>query len=221
LIYCLIVVLFVTLLAYASEMLRAVFLSPDSIREWVLHYGKLAPVVLFLLQIAQVLIAPLNNFIINAVGGYLFGPYLGFVLNYSGWIMGAIIVFWFSRLFGRGFVSFFVNKTTLKKYDSLLLKSQFLVFLLFLLPGPPDDFLVYVIGMSRSISFKNFLIMILIGKIPGKLATSYFGAGVAEHKLYGAFIYGAFVAVSLVVFALKPELWRMWKPKIKTEAKNS
>jgi len=211
--YIALICVFAWFTVYAGEILRTVFLSPESVRTWVLQYGARAPVALFVLQIAQVLIAPLNNFLINLVGGYLFGPYLGFTLNFFGWIVGAIVVFWFSRLFGRQFVDFFVKKETLDHYDDIISRSQYLVFLLFLLPGPPDDFLVYGVGLSRSVSFKTFLLMVTIGKIPGKLATSYLGAGVAEHSYFGAILYGAFIAVSIVVFILKPELWQVWKKK--------
>src|SRR3989338_7941361 len=142
--------LFVFVIFYFRAFAAAIFTSPEAVRDWVLGYGAFAPFALFLLQIAQVIIAPLNDFLINFAGGYLFGPYLGFLYNYFGWIIGAIIVFWIARLFGRGFLNLFISKEKFLKYDEVVSRSAGIIFLLFLLPGPPDDLLVYLIGFSRS-----------------------------------------------------------------------
>lgn len=194
---------------YFGESLKGVFTSSDAIRDWVMQYGVFAPLALFLLQVAQVIIAPLNNFLINFAGGYIFGPYMGFVYNYFGWILGAIIVFWFTRYFGRRFVNLFISPEKLEGFDKVIEKGTYIIFLLLLLPGAPDDFLVYVIGLSKSIKFKRFLWMILIGKIPGKIATSFLGAGVAEHSTLSVGLYALFIVLSIVVFIKKPELWRL------------
>jgi len=194
---------------YFGESLKAIFTSADAIRNWVMQYGALAPLALFLLQVAQVIIAPLNNFLINFAGGYIFGPYMGFIYNYFGWVVGAIIVFWFTRYFGRRFVNLFISQEKLIGFDKIVEKGTYIIFLLLLLPGAPDDFLVYIIGLSKTIKFRTFMWMILIGKIPGKIATSFLGAGVADHSSVSIGIYALFVVVSIAVFLKKPELWRL------------
>ncbi len=211
--YLSVFVLFVVSIIYFSEVFAMLLLSPEDVRDWVLSYGTLAPLVFFLLQIAQVIIAPLNNFVINFAGGYLFGPVFGFVLNYTGWITGAIVTFWLSRTFGRKFVNFFISEKKLCEFDALAEKGAYIFFMLFLLPGPPDDFLVYFIGLSCSIKFKTFLWMVLIGKIPGTVATSFLGAGVAEHNFFSVGIYAVFIFSAVIVFWKKPELWQIWKKK--------
>ncbi|MDZ4221334.1 MAG: TVP38/TMEM64 family protein [Patescibacteria group bacterium] len=197
---------FVWLMVYFGTAFASIFTSPDAVRAWVLQFGRAAPLALFLLQVAQVIIAPINNFLINLAGGYIFGPWMGFAYNYTGWITGAILVFWLSRYFGRGFMRLFFKEEKLRRYDVLLQKGTPILFILFLLPGPPDDLLVYGIGLARTIRFRTFLWMILIGKIPGKLATSFLGAGVADHNMLSFAIYGVFIAASLIVLWLKPEL---------------
>jgi len=186
-----------------------IFSSSDSARDWVLGYGVYAPLALFLLQIAQVIIAPLNNFIINLAGGYIFGPYFGFLYNYFGWVSGAIIVFFLARRVGRKFVDFFVSQEKLAKFDQAVEKGSYFIFALFLMPGIPDDFLVYLVALSKKISFKTFLWMIMIGKIPGKLATSFLGAGIAEKDIVSILIFVVFSIVSVVIFYKKPELWHI------------
>jgi len=210
-IYVLTFALLVWAVIYFGEFFRAIFTSSDAVRDWVLQYGKLAPLALFLLQVAQVIVAPLNNFLINFAGGYIFGPYMGFLYNYFGWVLGAIIVFWFTRYFGRRFVNLFISQDKLKGFDKIVERGTYIIFLLLLLPGAPDDFLVYVIGLSKTIKFKTFLWMILIGKIPGKIATSFLGAGVAEQSMFSIGLYVLFIVVSVAVFLKKPELWHLGK----------
>jgi uncharacterized membrane protein YdjX (TVP38/TMEM64 family) len=209
--YLLALALFVWLVIYFGEIFKSIFTSPEAVREWILQFDKAAPLALFLLQVAQVIVAPLNNFLINLAGGYIFGPWVGFIYNYTGWIVGAIIVFWFSRYFGRRFVNLFISESKLDGYDKLLGKGTYIIFMLLLLPGAPDDFLVYLIGLSKSIKFRTFLWMIIIGKVPGKIATSFLGAGVEDRNLTSIGVFTVFIIVSLVVFWRKPELWRLGK----------
>jgi len=211
--YAIVFALVIGLVIYFSESLKAIFTSSDAIREWVLSYGVFAPLALFLLQVGQVIIAPLNNFLINFAGGYIFGPYMGFLYNYFGWITGAIIVFWLCRIFGRKFVGVFISQEKLEGFDEIMEKGVGIIFLLFILPVAPDDLLVYVVGLSKTIKFRTFLWIILVGKIPGKLATSFLGAGVADHSNMSIIMYALFIIISVIVFWKKPELWRIGKKK--------
>ena len=207
--YVLALALFVWAIIFFGELFKTIFTSPEAVREWVFQFDKGAPLALFLLQVAQVIIAPLNNFFINLAGGYIFGPWVGFLYNYFGWVAGAIIVFWLARYFGRRFVNLFIAQDKLEGYDKIVGKGTYIIFMLLLLPGAPDDFLVYLIGLSKSIRFRTFLWMILIGKIPGKIATSFLGTGVADHNTTSIAIFAVFIIVSLVVFWKKPELWKI------------
>lgn len=186
---------------YFGEYLAAVFDSPESVRAWVLDFGRAAPLAFFGLQVVQVLLAPLNDFVINLAGGFLFGPWLGFALNYAGWILGAAVVFLLSRTVGVRFVRLFVREERLAQYDRLLSRGRYVLFALFLLPGPPDDLLVYLAGLSRSISFRTFLWMVVVSKIPGKLVTSFMGSDVARLSVssLSVFLYVVFIVGSLLV----------------------
>jgi len=215
--YVILLVLTVAAIIYFRNVLLIFFSSPESVRDWVFQYGPFAPVALLLLQIVQVVVAPLSNFFINFAGGYIFGPWEGFLYNYVGWIIGAILVFFFSRHIGRSIVQFFIPETRLADFDMLMARGKYILFILFLLPGPPDDFLVYCLGISGSISFRTFLWMIVIGKIPGKITTSFLGAGVAEHSFISVGVFVVFIIGAVIVFWRRPELWRIWEhDKLKT-----
>ena len=212
-IYALIFIVVILVLVYFGHYFKAIFASADSIREWVLQFGVWAPAAALALEAGQVIIAPLNNFFTNFAAGYIFGPWLGTLYSYVGWIVGAIAVFWFCRIFGRGFVSLFIKEDKLHRFDAVMARGQYVIFMLLLLPGPPDDFIVYLIGLTKGMSWRAFLWMILASKLPGKLATAFLGAGVAEHSTIAFIIYAVFIIASGLVYWLKPGLWQLWHKK--------
>lgn len=212
-IYALVAAAFIVLIVYGANFFRTIFNSAEAIRLWVKQFGIWAPLALTALEAAQVVIAPLNNFFTNFAAGYLYGPWLGTLYSYVGWIAGAVIVFWFCRLFGRRFVIFFVSAEKLRRFDEIVGRGEYVLFMLFLLPGPPDDLLVYLVGLSGAISFRTFFWMILITKLPGKLATAWLGAGVAGRNLAAGLIYAVFILGSLVIYWRRPDLWQVWKKK--------
>lgn len=211
--YAIIFIAIVLLLGYFGHYFKDIFTSATAIQVWVLQWGSLAPIATIVVESAQVIIAPLNNFITNFAAGYIFGPYLGALYSCVGWIMGAIVVFWFCRLFGRSFVGWFFTEEKLAKFDVLVNQSHFVIFMLFLLPGPPDDLLVYLLGLSKGMSFRRFLLIILVSKFPGKLATAYLGAGLANHSQFFFGIYIMSVLVSLLIYWRNPQLWQLWREK--------
>ena len=59
--------------------------DPETIRAYVLGFGALAPAAFVLIQIVQVLLAPVPGHALAVAGGYLFGPWLGAAYSLSGW----------------------------------------------------------------------------------------------------------------------------------------
>jgi len=203
----------ILMLVYFGHYFKDIFTSSDSIRDWVLQFGVWASVATVALEAAQVIIAPLNNFFTNFAAGYIFGPWLGTLYSYVGWIIGAIVVFWFCRIFGRSFINLFIKEEKLRKFDVIINQGQYVIFMLLLLPGPPDDLIVYLVGLSTGMSFRTFLWMILASKFPGKLATAFLGAGVADHSKIAFIVYGVFILASGLVYWLKPRFWQVWHEK--------
>lgn len=209
--------LFVWALFYFGEYFSVAFGSPEAVRSWARGFGVYSPLAFFGLQVVQVLVAPLNDFIINLAGGFLFGPWLGFAINYAGWIIGACIVFLLSRSVGVPFVRSFIHEKKIEQYNRVVARGQYIIFMLFLLPGPPDDILVYLVGLSQSIRFRTFLWMVLVSKVPGKLVTSFMGSDVSnlDVSAFSIFLYVVFIVGSLIVVVWHKsellKLWRIWK----------
>lgn len=176
--------------------------------------GPLAFIGFIFLQIAQVVVAPIPGEVTGLLGGYLYGPALGVILSTFGLTIGSYIAFALSRNFGRPFVEKFVDAATMKRYDYLLHhKGAFLVFLLFLIPGIPKDYLCYILGLGH-LSTMEFLVIGGTGRLFGTILLTM-GGSYIRYRQYGRFSILVGVALVVVFVAMayrdKLETWfRIW-----------
>lgn len=157
------------------------FLVPESIfgreaiQSFILKFGVFSVLALILLQILQVLIPPLDHNVIQFIGGFIFGPWIGFLYNYIGRILGSIIAFLIAQKYGRQFMEKVIPEDDIKKYDKVWSKSLLPIFLGYWLPFFPDDIVSYLAGTSK-VKFRIFMIMLLLGHPVGVLGTSLAGS---------------------------------------------
>lgn len=142
------------------------FTSVESLRAYVASFGVLAPIILALIQMMQVILPVLPGFMGSIVGALLFGAAGGFWVNYIGISAGSIAAYWLARCFGIKLVN---KMIPVKKYETFIervnrSKSYTLVlFLAILLPLAPDDFFCYFSGMIK-MSSKKFTTIIIAAK---------------------------------------------------------
>jgi uncharacterized membrane protein YdjX (TVP38/TMEM64 family) len=136
----------------------------------ILHsFGPYSPLAYILLQIIQIIIAPIPGGAIEFLGGYLFGVTSGFFYSMIGLILGSWMAFSLARIFEKLAVEKFVSPKTIKKFDYLVgHEGTILSFLLFLIPGFPKDALCYLLGLTP-MHTGIFLIISTIGRVPGTL----------------------------------------------------
>ena len=105
----------------------------------------------------------------------------GTVYSFLGTLLGTLIVFFATRLFGYSLVKAVVPAGKLQKFERLLTgrTSDITVFLLFLIPGIPKDTLVYVSGLTPIKPLK-FLPICLIARLPALWGSAYIGANLQE-----------------------------------------
>jgi uncharacterized membrane protein YdjX (TVP38/TMEM64 family) len=168
------------LLLYLAKPLILLFKNDETLKEFVLSYGSLAPLVFIALQVVQVLLSPLPGQVTAFVAGYLFGWWQGTLYTMLGLVAGSLVAFFLARKFGRPFVEKVVDKPILEKFDYLSThKGPFALFMLFLLPALPDDALCFIAGLSI-LPMRHFLAIALLGRLPGMLMLSLVGSGVAQ-----------------------------------------
>ena len=160
------------------------FMDRQRILDFLDTLGPIAVLGFICLQAAQVVAAPVPGEVTGLIGGYLYGPALGIIFSTIGLTIGSMIAFTLSRIFGRPFVDKFVSRKTMDKYDYLLHhKGAFLVFLLFLIPGVPKDFLCYILGLGHLTS-KEFFAISTIGRFAGTVLLTLGGSYIRHHQYY-------------------------------------
>lgn len=152
-----------------------IFKSQDALIDYVSSYGVLGPIVFIFIQILQVVIPIIPGGASCFAGALAFGGVFGFLYNYIGLCIGSICSYFLAKKYGIKIIRFFFKEETLNKYLKYLKSKKFnKIFTLgILLPGAPDDLLCYISGIS-SISFKKFLIIIILCKPLTLLFYSFF-----------------------------------------------
>src|SRR3989344_8596399 len=137
-------------------------------KERIEIFGVLAPLAFILIQALQVVITPISHYSIGVIGGFLYGPYLGGLFNWTGRMIGHVIAFFIARSLGRKVAEKFVKKETLDKYDRYISNKSLILFILYFLPLFPDDELSYLAGLSK-MKFRMFFLANFFGHVGGSL----------------------------------------------------
>lgn len=177
------------------------FIDKERILRFLNFFGPFSFIGFILLQALQVVVSPIPGEVTGLLGGYLYGPVLGVILSTIGLTLGSYIAFSLSRTFGRPFVERFVDRNTMARFDYLLHhKAAFLVFLLFLIPVFPKDYLCYILGLGH-LTTVEFLIIGGVGRLFGTILLTL-GGNYIKHHQYGRFSILAGVAIIVVLVAL-------------------
>ena len=158
------------------------FITDHQLKKVILSYGSYSPLAYILIQIVQVVIAPIPGGAIEFIGGYLFGAKIGFIYSMIGLFIGSWIAFSLARIFEKLAVEKFVSAETRKKFDYLIgHEGVILSFLLFLIPGFPKDALCYILGLTP-MHLGIFLFISTVGRVPGTLMACLQGGKAFDHQ---------------------------------------
>ncbi len=181
--------------------------DPGVLTALVRDAGPAAPLVFFLLQVVQVIVAPIPAPAVALMGGFLFGPFVGSLLSIAGVAAGSALAFWLARRFGRVAVERFVPAGAIARFDALTARRGAVgLFLAFLVPGFPDDALCFVGGLT-TIPLRRLVAIAVLGRTPTVIALSLVGAGIADGDIALVVgLGGAVVALSLVGYLFRTRI---------------
>ena len=178
-------------------------------------FGPYSPLAYILLQIIQVVVAPIPGGAIEFLGGYLFGVKAGFFYSMIGLVLGSWMAFSLARIFEKLAVEKFVSPQTIKKFDYLIgHEGLILSFLLFLIPGFPKDALCYVLGLTP-MHLGIFLTISTIGRIPGTLMATLQGAKAFEHQYKTFLVLLGISAMVILAFYIYHDEIHHWIKRLK------
>ncbi|MFS0654619.1 TVP38/TMEM64 family protein [Bacillus sp. 179-C3.3 HS] len=183
-------------------------LSPKDVKEWVLQFGMLAPIVfLFLSLFRPFVLVPVTVFSLAA--GLSFGSVLGTIYALFGATAGATGSFWLAS-------TFHTNKrkteSSNRKRQAVMSRIQqhgFIYILLLRIAPIHFDFVSYAAAASRA-TYPAFVAATFVGLIPGTIALNVLGSSVVS----GNYVSLAIVSLIYLIFILVPLILKRKMPDL-------
>lgn len=191
------------------------FLSePEQFRAWMMAHGFWGAGAFVLLCMLQVLVAVIPAGPFSMAAGYAFGSVWGTVMCVLANTAAGALVFLAVRRWGRDAIRFLAGKEPeeIKLYQKLD-KVEWLLFLVFLIPGSPKDILSYAAGLTR-IKLSTWIAINLFGRIPGILLSTLGG----DRLLSGNYLLTAVLSLACgAVYVLAMPVYNRYLEKRKNE----
>ena len=179
-----------------------IFTSVEALQAYVRGFGAWAPAIFILLQIAQVIFAPIPGNVTTLAGGALFGFWPSFFYSTIAIFLGSLVAFGIGRYCGKPIVYKLASPAIVDKYLNVLAGKQRLTLaLLFLFPFFPDDVLCLLAGLT-GYSWSWFAVMVLLTRPWGTIVSALVGSGSLSIPLWGWAIL-VVAAVAAMVFSIK------------------
>ncbi|HHY74485.1 MAG TPA: TVP38/TMEM64 family protein [Bacillus bacterium] len=140
------------------------------------EYAALGPIPGILLPMIEAIIPILPLVLFVMANAAAFGLWKGFIISWIGASIGALIVFFLIRKFGRKrFFNFLTRHQKVKKLMNWVERHGFgFIFLMLCFPFSPSSLINVVAGLSR-ISTYQFILAVLLGKLVMIFTISFIG----------------------------------------------
>jgi uncharacterized membrane protein YdjX (TVP38/TMEM64 family) len=163
--------------------------NPQRIREIVRGYGVWGYFIFSLLNIFQVIFAPVPGNVVTVSSGILFGFLRGIIITWLSVIAGGSIVLVIARAFGRRMFEYLLDEKAQNFENVITRKGVPFILLLSIFPNPLGDGLFYLAGLT-TIPLKVLIPLIALGRLPGIVLAVFLGdrlltAGIAGWLLAG------------------------------------
>lgn len=180
------------------------FASQERLFKFIDSLGVWDEVGFVFLEAIQVVIPSIPGMFLNMLGGYLYGTVEGVILSTIGTTIGGYIVFLLSRRFGRRIINRYFPKTLIKRFENIPHnKGRFTIFLLFLIPGFPKDYLCYTLGY---LSTAEFFLVTGFGRLMGTFLETLGGDYIRRGRYQELFILAG-VAIVIILLILVSKNW--------------
>jgi uncharacterized membrane protein YdjX (TVP38/TMEM64 family) len=148
----------------------------EFVSSYVQSYGALAPIVLDLLQVLQVIVAFIPGHVFVIAGGYTYGMPWGLLFNIVCVVAASQLGFLLARWAGRPLVHRLADRATIDKWEAIAEERGFLFFTIaFVLPVFPTDLMNFVAGLT-GISSRKFLAANFLGRLPSVVLLTLIGS---------------------------------------------
>ncbi len=172
----------------------------DYLREKIQDAGVSGVLILFGVQILQVIVAVIPGEVVQVVAGLVYGTWGGFAIVLIGCAISSTIVYLLVSKLGAPFVQEMVSTKYMDKFREFekTNKLDVIVFVLFLIPGMPKDVLTYLVPLT-DMKLGRFLALSLIARSPAMLMSTFAANGIAQGDYMTSIIIFAIAAIICAV----------------------
>ena len=148
-------------------------------KEKITNSGVTGVLILFGLELAQVVLAILPGEPIELLAGICFGSIWGTIFLMISIFIITCIIYFLVKKYGRNFIYEFFPKEKVHKLENSKLfkdekKIEIVMIILFLLPGTPKDLLIYI-GALLPIKSSRFLLISTLLRFPSVISSTIAG----------------------------------------------
>ena len=184
--------------------------------------GFVGMLMLFGLQFAQIFLFIIPGEPIEVLAGMCYGTVGGTLFITISACIITTIIFFAVRVLGRKFVYSFCKEDSVKKIENSKLfqnlkKIEWIMLILFLIPGTPKDLLVYIAGLLP-IKPIRFILISTFARFPSVISSTIAGENILLGNLQISIIayIVTFIVVGIVIFIIN----KLDKSKTTEEAIN-
>lgn len=190
---------FIAVFLFFGRYFARYFRNPGELRLLVKNWGVWAPLGIVVLQLIQIVVAPLPGNVMSFVSGYALGFWPTIVWLMLGVLAGSAVAFTIARFSGRRLLNMFVRAEALAQFDSLIVRRGiFYIFLLLLIPNPLGDWVYYLAGLTR-IPLLFFLLLVFIARLPSNILECWVGASAVR---FGFKEWAILIVIALIYTAV-------------------
>lgn len=153
-----------------------------TVRAFVSDHAFVSRLAMLGINIVQVLLAFLPGEPVELASGYAFGFWEGTALCLVASGLATSMIYWATRRWGWKLVGLFFDRSLFDRFSWLksAKRLELIMFIVFLIPGTPKDFLTYFAGLTN-MRFLPVVLIATFGRIPSivtsTIAASAVGSG--------------------------------------------
>lgn len=165
--------------------------------------GAMGVLMLLGLQFLQIVVAFIPGEVVQVAAGMMYGPWWGALIIFLGCVISSMFIFELVHRLGAPFVQSMVPAKYMDKFRTFEKsgKLNFIVFLLFFIPGLPKDVFTYIVPLT-DMPMKTFILLSCVARIPGIFVSTYAADSLIEGDITQSVIIFAVVGVIALVAIL-------------------
>ena len=205
------ILLLIELTIYLFPMIGKLFDEQEReiFKEEIQSTGIKGILMLLGLQGVQILLPIIPGEPIEILAGMCFGPVGGLAFLMLSSLLITALIFFTVRKLGKSFVYGVCSEEKIKKLENSKLfknskKIEYIMLILFLIPGTPKDLLVYIAGLLP-LKPLRFIIISTLARIPSMISSTMAGASIVEGNFkLGIILYAiTFLIVGIIIFIVE------------------